>query len=172
VHCLVGYRRNKDLSDLLEIARLLRRAGRHRLFQITVSRDTDDALTQELVESVLPKTASGQPIHPDLKAWNKIVHTFNDLKQIRNRIAHHPVSPRATTIVGGLGVGPRGSVPTGGFGSDYWYENYVSTEERLRGRHDQTRPLGVGYLKAHYRVMFGLTKVLDEFLENRPPAYL
>jgi hypothetical protein len=31
--------------------------------------DVRMALTNELVQSVLPKTASGDALHPDLKAW-------------------------------------------------------------------------------------------------------
>lgn len=129
-------------------------------------------LTQELVESVLPKTTTGQPIHDDLKAWNEIVGAFNRLKQIRNRIAHHPVSSRMATTSGDFGREPYGSKPFGSTTIDYWFENYVSPEEHLRGRHDQTLPLGLDDLKKHHRSTFDLTNMLDEFLENHLPAYL
>jgi hypothetical protein len=137
----------------------------------TPSLDTRMALTQELVESVLPKTAAGQPLHPDLSAWNEIVRTFHDLKRVRNRIAHHPVTHK--TEPGALAMfPPLGGLPFDPNEMDYWFENYVSQEERLRGRHTQMLPLGIEDLKAHYLATFGLTKQLDAFLEGRLPPYL
>jgi hypothetical protein len=52
---------------------------------------------------------------------------------------------------GTFGGAPFGSVPFGGGTvTDYWYENNVSPEERLRGQREQPPPLGVADLKAHY----------------------
>jgi hypothetical protein len=137
------------------------------------STETRMKLTQELVASVLPKTASGKQPHDDLKAWKEIVRIFEDLRPIRNRIAHHPVAPRASMMSGTWCDAPFGSVPYGaGIVTDYWYENYVSPEEQLRGQREQPPPLGVADLKAHYLATMGLTEALNAFLDQRLTAHL
>jgi hypothetical protein len=127
-------------------------------------------LVQELVESVLPKTQNGKKIHPDLQTWKDIVLHFNDLKHVRSRIAHHPVAP--IIIVGNV-LGQSLNTATPGAHVDiFWFQNYVSPEERLRGRHDTVKPLGIDDLKAHHIETLSLTTELNDFLYKRLPAYL
>jgi hypothetical protein len=57
-------------------------------------------------------------------------------------------------------------------GPDFWYENYASQEEGLRGRHDRSKPLGLNDLKNHYRAIVGLSEAFREFHEQRLPSYL
>lgn len=117
------------------------------------SLETRFTLTQELVLSVLPKTESGKPIHPDLKAWNAIVSTLNDLKTVRNRIAHHPIAAY-------VAISDPGDI------LEFWFENYVSPEERLRGKHNNIKPLVVEDLKSHHLSALSLTTALKRFYER------
>jgi hypothetical protein len=121
-------------------------------------------LTQELVESILPKTPNGKPIHPDLKAWNAIIKSLAELKSTRNRIAHHPVATR-------FAPRPDRDTPEG-TAYEFWIENHLSHEEGLRGRsQDVKQPLKVEDLKDHHLATIKLNMALYDFLEHVLPTY-
>jgi hypothetical protein len=112
-------------------------------------------LTDELVRTALPKRErkSGGHDHPDVKKWDQLRKDIGNLLPVRNRIAHHPITPKKIDT-GGLGMLDKMS----------WYEIYVSDAERLRGRHEDTKPLMTPDLSAHRLAVHGVTRRLELFL--------
>lgn len=101
-------------------------------------------LTDELLRTVLPKPErkSGGHDHADVQTWDRIRKDIGKILQTRNRIAHHPVADRKL-----FPTAPEGAV--GMLFDMSWFESVVSDAERLRGRHDDAKPLLAPHLSAH-----------------------
>jgi hypothetical protein len=132
------------------------------IYYRTPTLDARLSLTDELVRTVLPKREqqSGGHDHPDVKKWNQLRKDIGSLLPTRNKIAHHPIFPR--------------QIDTGGMGlldGMTWYEIYVSEAERLRGRHEDTKPLMAPDLSAHRLAVHGITRRLEEFLSDTLPEH-
>jgi hypothetical protein len=115
--------------------------------------DARFGLTDEIVQSVFPKTEGGKQPHPGLKAWTKAIKGYKELLSVRRRIAHHPVDmkmalhwkPSSTnqtidyTQLNALAFPPARS----------WFEIYVSQHEGIRNKESDRKPLVLKDLKTH-----------------------
>jgi hypothetical protein len=124
------------------------------------------ALTDEIVQSVLPKKKAGEHDHPDVIAWTKARKEFQTLLSTRRRIAHHHVVARAfPAAFGGFG----GMFDDGPHISSF--EIYASKNERLRGRESGQKPLALKDLQNHLALVtlleIGLGKFLGDVLLKR-----
>jgi hypothetical protein len=117
-------------------------------------------LTDEIVKSVLPKTArkSGGHDHVSVKSWKAAIKDFRDLLGVRRRIAHHP-----NTIKYGASwplildlrylLAPQS-----------WFEIYVSQHEQLRS--GELPALKLDDLKAHLTAVEALRARLQYFFSD------
>jgi hypothetical protein len=104
--------------------------------------DSRLSLTDELIRTVLPRKESGEHDHADVIIWNNIRKEIIAALPARNRMAHHPVTYRV--------VGPvTGSLAAQDLLTFSWYESAVSDAERLRGRHEDAKPLTAPDLSYH-----------------------
>jgi hypothetical protein len=96
------------------------------IYYRTPGLETRLALTDELVESVLPKRERKSGGHDPLEvgAWKNACASFRTLLATRQRIAHHPVAVRQEPF--------RAAMPVGRTPS--WYEIYVRGNGQLRSR--------------------------------------
>ena len=139
---------------------------RHRVaivYYRTPTLDSRLQLTNELVRTVLPARdpPSGGHDHPDTKKWDDLRSQIIGLLPVRNRMAHHPVTYKdlgAMPMMFGSGhAGPVLPV----IGS--WYESYVSEAEKLRGKHEDIKPLTAPDLSQHRVSVEIIIKQLDLF---------
>jgi hypothetical protein len=119
------------------------------------SLDTRLTLVDELVESVMPRPQrkSGGHPHAGLKKWTAIRNELIELKPIRNRLAHHPVTPWDIEVVG-LDSGPV---------SVAWHEIHTGYWEQLRPHTKPYKPLKVDDLTDHRKEVQALTAKLQHF---------
>jgi hypothetical protein len=138
-------------EHLFEICHHVLGSTRHRTAIVYFRTPTIDArlnLTDELLLSILPRKdrPSGGHDHVDVKTWNEIRKGIIALLPTRNRLAHHPVIekrlwPELKEDYAGSAAVSLLNMP--------WYESYVSDAERLRGRHEDIKPLTVPDLSTH-----------------------
>jgi hypothetical protein len=145
-------------------------ATRHRVAIVYYRTPTLDGrlqLTNELVRTILPARdpPAGGHDHPDTQKWDELRSQINDLLPVRNRMAHHPVTYKALGRMPVLGLGTPGT-PGQGFALPVigsWYESYVSEAEKLRGKHEDLKPLMVPDLSDHWVSVDSIIKQLDLF---------
>lgn len=108
-------------------------------------------LTDELVRTVLPirEKKRGGHDHEDVLAWKKVRNEITSLLPTRNRLAHHPVLEKQAIQVSVPYAVPISSAASDLLGGFSWYESYVSDAERLRGRHEDVKPLTAPDLSSH-----------------------
>jgi hypothetical protein len=134
-------------EHLFEICIASLAAERHRVAIVYYRTPTLDArlsLTDELVRTVLPLRDPPDGGHdpPDTITWGNIRREIVGLLPVRNRLAHHPVTHKE------LGPAPtlqRWAMPI----INSWYESYVSEAEKLRGKHENIKPLTAPDLSRH-----------------------
>jgi hypothetical protein len=123
------------------------------------SLDTRIKLTDELIETVLPKSQhSGGHKHPDAIAWSKIKKSVEDLLRVRSRIAHHPVRENEVSF----SIGDDETLNSELIGFPY-YESYVSETEALRGKAYEPDTLIATDLEIHQHELKSLAKALLDY---------
>ena len=153
-------------EHLFEICVHSLRATKHRVaivYYRTPTLDSRLQLTNELVRTVLPARdpPSGGHDHPDTKKWDDLRGQIIGLLPVRNRMAHHPVTYKdlGLPVLGLSTPGPGFALPV--IGS--WYESYVSEAEKLRGKHEDIKPLTAPDLSQHRVSVEIVIKQLDLF---------
>jgi hypothetical protein len=118
------------------------------------------ALVGELVHRVLPQREkrSGSHHHPHVKKWRELQKDIEDLLYERTQIAHYPVDMRFRET-------SRTEISLS-------YRLFVSDPERLRGRHDDTKPLTVDHLSEHCQIVQQRARVLRKFRQNELQGHL
>jgi hypothetical protein len=140
-------------------------ATRHKVAIVCYRTPTLDArlqLTNELVRTVLPPhdPPAGGHGHPDTKKWDEIRSQITELLPVRNRMAHHPVTYKDLGLMPVLGFSFDSALPTI---RSSWYESYVSEAEKLRGKHEDLKPLTAPDLSQHRLSVEIVIKQLDLF---------
>jgi hypothetical protein len=122
-------------------------------------------LADELVRTVLPKRGKndGGHDHQDVKIWNELRKEINSLLPIRNRIAHHPVTGATY---------PEFSAVADLFDQRTWYQSQVSESEKLRGRHEDAKPIGGVELSMHRGEVETIITKLELFISNVISKYV
>ena len=123
-------------------------------------------LTDELVRTVLPARdpPDGGHDHPDTKKWSQLRRQIAELLPVRNRMAHHPVTYKDLGRMQVLGI--AGFVSGEGVALPViasWYESDVSEAEKLRGKHEDIKPLTAPDLSRHRVSVESIIKQLDLF---------
>jgi hypothetical protein len=112
-------------------------------------------LTNDLMITALPRRArkSGGHVHESVVKWKKLSNDVHRALQIRNQLAHSPV-----TFAVDLGVvgDPRAKM-------DAWYSSYISFAEMLRGTNKTE--LRIKDINEHLRAVSDLNKRLKQFRE-------
>jgi hypothetical protein len=132
------------------------------IYYRTPTLDTRLQLIDELVRTVLPKRTrkSGGHDHPDVIAWNDLKNDIKNELSMRSRIAHNPVSSRRFLPP------PKEGEKRSLLHLYSWLEIHVSDAEKLRGRHENTKPLRVDDLTIHGMTVQHLSSRLKDFYEN------
>lgn len=122
------------------------------------------SMVDEIVKSVLPKRANKNGGHdpPELKHWSGMVQDIRDHLATRRRIAHHPLNIKVR-LRDGAGPG----LPALEDIIEAWWEVNASTQEQLRKRSNDLRPLKIEDLQAHFVDLSGLRVGLGEFLPRK-----
>jgi hypothetical protein len=143
----------------------------------TPNLDARLSLTDELLRTVLPprERESGGHDHQDVKYWNETRLTIIDMLSTRNRLAHHPVEQKKIVPVF---IKPDGTQSTDAESEAVsslmtfsWYESYVSEAEKLRGRHENLKPLTTPDLSSHRVEIESLKTRLEIFRVHVLPKY-
>jgi hypothetical protein len=118
-------------------------------------------LATELVGSVLPKREppSGGHEHPDLRLWKDIEKDLRNLLRVRNRIAHHPVTPTYRMSIEDIRNILTTKINISGF------ELYYSRHEALRGR-IVGPALRIEDLKSHLIAISDIPSKIHHFLHD------
>ena len=131
------------------------------IYYRTPTIDSRLQLVDELIRTILPQRESrdGAHDHPDVVVWDKLRKEIGAEFPTRNHIAHHPVSER--NLAKELNITHPGAAQD--LFDFSWYEIYVSEAERLRGRHENAKPLSVPDLANHRVTIEALTTKLEIF---------
>jgi hypothetical protein len=163
--CITAWAKVEE--HLFEIVLTSLGASRQRtaiIYYRTPTIDTRLQLVDELIRTVLPQRTrkDGGHDHPDVIIWDKLRKEIGEHFPTRNRIAHHPVAEKKL-----INITIPGATPMPAAASDLltfsWYESYVSDAERLRGKHEDAKPLGVPDLANHRVAIEGLITKLELF---------
>ena len=130
----------------------------------TPSIDARLTLTDEMIRLRLPKTPNGGRPHPTLKIWNELRAKIKSHLEVRNRLAHHPVSLQKIIVENALTA--QGQVR-----QEYLIlQTSVGKNEALRGKHFNQIPLYLGDLEAHCLICRGLADEIMYFLLTKIQA--
>ncbi len=110
-------------------------------------------LVDELIESLFPPRRSGAHHPPAYKKWTEIRSELETLKPIRNRLAHHPVTPWDLEVVAD-DMEPINLA---------WHEIQTGYWERLRPKTKPYEPITVEDLIAHRPAVQSLAVKLLNF---------
>lgn len=124
------------------------------IYYKTPTLETRLTLVSEVVISALPRPNPKNGAHPhaSVKEWRNVESSVRELLHTRARIAHHPVWKKSIPILG--------SSTEYGFS---WYESASSEIEKLRGRHEQDKPLTVHDLCVHWMKIKRTARSLHSF---------
>jgi hypothetical protein len=162
--CITSWARVED--HLFEICVQSLGATRQRTAIVYYRTPTIDArlkLTDELVRTVLPKKKGGDHDHSDVKIWDCLRKRIGSLLPTRNRLAHNPVASKQILPVP---FSPIDSEAVSHLLTLSWYESYVSDAERLRGHHDNVKPLTEPDLSTHRLEVEMVINELEIFRTN------
>ena len=124
-------------------------------------------LVDELTTSVLPKPEKkiGGHHHALVVGWTNLKKEVEGLFSTRTQIAHHPVDNKLTFRYRESGeIVPAGiSIPIDQTVWENSYSIYVGQSERLRGRHEQAKPLTADELSLHCRQVQAAAEKLKQF---------
>jgi hypothetical protein len=133
-------------------------------------------LVDELTTSVLPKPEkkNGGHNHELVIEWTNLKKEVEGLFSTRTQIAHHPVDNKLTFRYKESGeIVPAGvSIPLDLATWESSYSIYVGQSERLRGRHEQVKPLTSDELSLHCRRVQTVAEKLKQFRAARLARHL
>jgi hypothetical protein len=132
------------------------------------------ALVDELVVCALPKRSNHKGDHPDVKEWKDIRKNIDTLLSVRTRIAHHPAKGGAALCyLDSDEIVPIGkSVSTNEARFTRVDLLYVGATEKLRGKHENIKPLRIKDLDAHYAAVKEAAGSLAQFRNAKLQTHL